>query len=84
MAQKRLSSQAVLDQRMSIRLGSACTAQELSTECPSLLRPRQVSTAREHSTAHSTNQPSLAARRYDPSMPITTNLGGMSAQFAFC
>ena len=51
---------------------------------PSLTRPRQASTARQHSMACSTQQPSLAARRYDPSLPITTNLGSMSAQCTFC
>ena len=84
MAQERLSGQAVLGQCMSIRQGSACTTQELSTECPSLTRLRQASTARQYSTAHNTKQPSLAAPTYDPSMPITTNLGGMSAQCTFC
>ena len=34
MAQERLSNQAVLGQRMSIRQGSASTTQELSTERP--------------------------------------------------
>lgn len=59
-----------------------CTTQELSTE--HLTRPQQASTARQHSTAHSTKQPSLSARRCDPSLPITTNLGDMSAQCTFC
>ena len=84
MAKERPSSQAVLGQRMCITQGSACTTQELSTERPSQTRPRQASTARQHSTAHSTKQPSFAARRYDPSLPITTNLGGMSVQCTFC
>ena len=79
MAKEYLSSQAVLGQRMSIRQGSACTTQELSTERPSVTRPKQASTARQHSIAYSTKQPSLAARRYDPSLPITTTLSGMSA-----
>ena len=39
MTKECLSNQAVLGQRMSIRQGSACTTQELSTECPSLTRP---------------------------------------------
>ena len=49
-----------------------------------LTRPRQASTARQHSTAHSTKQPWLAAHRYDSSLPYTTNQGGMSAQPTFC
>ena len=84
MAQEVLSSRAVLGQRMSIRQGSVRTTLELSTEYPSLTRPQQASTARQHSTACSTKQPTLAARRYDPSLPITTNLYGMSAQCTFC
>ena len=51
---------------------------------PSVTRPRLVSTPRQNFTARSTKQPSLAARRYDPSLPINTNLGGMSAQCTFC
>ena len=51
---------------------------------PSVTRPRPVSTPRQNFTARSTKQPSLAARRYDPFLPITTNLGGMSAQCTFC
>ena len=51
---------------------------------PSPTRPQQASTAKQHFMARSTKQPSLAACRYDLSLPITTNLGGMSAQCTFC
>ena len=70
-------------QYMPIRQGAACMAPEETTTQTSLTRsgrPRP-SAPQKHSTA---KQPSLSARKYDPTLPATTNLGAMSVQCASC
>ena len=70
-------------QYMPIRQGAACMAPEETTTQTSLTRsgwPRP-SAPQKHSTA---KQPSLSARKYDPTIPATTNLGAMSVQCVSC
>ena len=70
-------------QYMPIWQGAACMAPEETTTQTSLTRsgwPRP-SAPQKHSTA---KQPSLSARKYDPTLPATTNLGAMSVQCASC
>ena len=70
-------------QYMPIRQGAACMAPEKTTTQMSLTRsgrPRP-SAPQKHSTA---KQPSLSARKYDPTLPATTYLDAMSVQCASC
>ena len=67
MAQEHLSSQAVLGQRMSVRQGSACTTQELSTECPS--RPGHSRRAQPDSIPRHTVQSNLHLQPTDMILP---------------